>query len=332
MLWRALLSSGELLRSLKVLHLVNNDPDVTRAILREAHSPDISSMLTQCDSSPTGTDTYRDREMDWQSEDSGRARGTGGSGSFSNSHSSSKRDGSLLATFDVVSEKKPPSSVPEEELVLVAGQWVPRSKLPPPTSPKPSKAPEPVAREIRLAGSDSPSDAQLSKPGDRGDDTKTPFSSVSNVFGSLVETTSSAIGSLKLHPSFPSSEQQPIQVRRVESTLVVSSGSTKLACAACEREPNRQTSEWFVQLPCSHNFCIKCFNEHVNRTRDSRCSSCSHEFELPSRANKADFLFLQNPKGDSSVLNPNHPTVCHIHHSIFLYPHHASRPYRSSQT
>ena len=57
MLWRALLSSGELLRSLKVLHLVNNDPDVTRAILREAHSPDISSLLTQCDSSPTGTDT-----------------------------------------------------------------------------------------------------------------------------------------------------------------------------------------------------------------------------------------------------------------------------------
>ena len=307
-LWHTILSNGELLRNLKELHLVNNDPDVTRAILQEAHSSDISPMLTRCDSSSTGADTARDRGMDCQPEDAGRARSTGGDGSFSNSHSSKKSDGSMLTTFDPLFEKKPPNSMPEEEEVLVGGQWVPRSKVPLSTSLKSSNAPEAVERETRLAGSDSPSDAQRSKAGDRADDKKT-------------------LSSFTIYPSFGSSEQQPTQFRKDQSTGVVASGSTtKLACANCAREPNRQTSEWFVQLPCAHNFCLKCFNEHVNRTHTSKCSRCPREFELPSPANKGDFLFLPNPKGDSFVFNPNdhNPTVCHIHHSTFLYPYYVN--------
>ena len=308
-LWQTILGEVDLLRTLAVLHLVNNDGDVTRAILQAAHSPHIRDLLSPCDPdgrfSPTPTRTPRDRETEQEREAGAssnwdrRSRSPPGRGLYPDS------GGALLTTFEPGNDEKRSSKMPEEELVLHGGKWVPKSQLPTPVA---TKTAEPVEREIRLASSGKPSEPA---------DEPRSFNPLE-----LAGSVASSIGIALTGSGFtdPSAQPTRTELRKVESTVVVASGpTTSLVCARCKREPEAKSTEWFVQPPCNHFFCLACFNEHVQRTRDTKCPLCSQAFELPTPANKDDFNFCSNATGLSFVLNSKYPKVCiSLHHLLGL--------------
>lgn len=296
-LWKAIIGAGELVRTLSELHLVNNDPDVTRAILYVAHNhPDVSGMLTGSDRN--GGSSSNDMDVDWDRDrESSQRREAGGHHYGDEGRSSgAASDRQLLITFETEDEKHKTSTQHDEEMMLFGGQWVPKSQLPQTAAPKPS---ENVDRHIRTAGS--------SKTDDTEEERKSgllasfaPFRDIPEKVGSFLGSPGAAISTM-LSPTAPTRAD----VHKVDPSLMVPSAEkTALKCGACARQPNSNNAEWFVQLPCSHYSCISCFNSRVQKTHDTSCSNCSKTFELPTPANKSQFLFCPDPKGESYVLNP----------------------------